>query len=537
MKFFNNLDKKTLLSLLIIGFLLIAIPLTLFVSRQRQEIRKKAAIPSGTATMRLDPASTSVNIGQTTSVAVKISSTSTPDNKGISGVRAVLSYTTTAVNPPFAQITTSDISGGLPSPWTFMKEVNVNGNTVTITLNGIYLSPGTEGFDISTEKTFATINLTAQNSGTITVNFNPSLSKIIAKSGFDVDILRTPTSPAGTYTVTAISTPTLTPTVTPTPSITVIPTPTATLTTTPTPTRIPTTTVTPTATTAPTSSPTPTSAVTLTPSPTLIPGTADYTITGPSGTVNTQTNFTVIVNINTGTTSVKEAQATLSYNPTKVWWVSTTKGTFFPTLANVNAHTTAGWTLGKLVKGTGTGPSGSGSLLIFTFKAVCAATSTIQIKANPLSPLINYVYKDIPTNVNIYNGGTDSLSITATGTGSCGLPPVPTPTATITPTPTRVPTPTPTRTPSVTPTPTPGPGIINLFTGINRVKLFQFIIQFFNQFFNRSNCPILSYKNNIWKPYVADYQSTAPALTELTNSSIFSLINCGHTVNITGSGQ
>jgi len=128
-------------------------------------------------------------------------------------------------------------------------------------------------------------------------------------------------------------------------------------------------------------------------------------------------------------------------------------------------------------------------------------------------------------------------------------PPTPTPTSLSTPTPTMIPTPTvtPTQTPTPTVTPTPTPVIsptitpppfqlLALTTGINRVKIFNFITQFFNQHFNRNDCPAVSRKDKMWKPYVADYNNITIAITEIAPFTDQSFIKCKHPVDITGGG-
>lgn len=226
-----TLDKQNLLLLIFIVFLLLTLPVALLVSRQRQDIRQRASSSSGTAIVQLNPGSGSnIAVGGTYPVTINVSATSTPENKGISGFRFVLSYSYPGATSPFQPVTIADIEEVFPdnaNKWNVLKEVSTDGKTVTI--NGIFNA--STGYDISTPKTFVRINFKPQNTGTVTVNFDASLSTILAKGGtLNTDILSTPTTPAGTYTVGGGSTPTPTTTgqPSPTPTATVIPTPTTT---------------------------------------------------------------------------------------------------------------------------------------------------------------------------------------------------------------------------------------------------------------------------------------------------------------------
>lgn len=194
-----------------------ALPLTLLLSRQRQEIRKKA-VGQGTAVMRLVPQTATTNTGvQTFPVEIKITAPQTTNNKGISGVDAVLSYTFTGGTPLLNLASgnpSSDIVRGLPDPWSYTyRQVEVSGNTMTLSISAVYMQGGTDGFDATTEQTFVTLNFHPQANGTVNLTFNNALTKIKEKATNN-DILQAPT--AGTYTVGGGSTPTPTTTVAPT---------------------------------------------------------------------------------------------------------------------------------------------------------------------------------------------------------------------------------------------------------------------------------------------------------------------------------
>lgn len=218
-----------------------ALPLTLLLSRQRQEIRKKA-VGQGTAVMRLVPQTATTNTGvQTFPVEIKITAPQTTNNKGISGVDAVLSYTFTGGTPLLNLASgnpSSDIVRGLPDPWSYTyRQVEVSGNTMTLSISAVYMQGGTDGFNAATEQTFVTLNFHPQVNGTVNLTFNNALTKIKEKATNN-DILQAPTG--GTYTVgggatatptptggvTGTPTPTSTPPVTPTPTGGITPTPT-----------------------------------------------------------------------------------------------------------------------------------------------------------------------------------------------------------------------------------------------------------------------------------------------------------------------
>lgn len=150
----------------------------------------------------------------------------------------------------------------------------------------------------------------------------------------------------------------------------------------------------------------------------------------------------------------------------------------------------------------------------------------------------------IPTStVTPQPSATPAVTVTPTRIPSATPTIQPTATPTRTPSPTITPTRTPTPIVTVTPTPVISPTItpppfrlLTLEIGMNRVKIFNFITQFFNQHFNHNDCPTVSHKDKIWKPYVADYNNITIAITEIAPFTDHSFIKCKHPVDITGWG-
>lgn len=201
-----------LLGFLFILVLIFTILATLRSLKEKQEIRKEAAVPAGVASFSLNPQTATVNVGQSFQVTIKFQSPSTPNNKGITGIRAVLSYSLSGENP--LVITADNIQGPLPLPWSyFNKEVNTTGETTTITINALYSAAGESGYtDFTSPKDFAVLNFTTQHQGTVNLSFDPSLSKILAKDPLNEDILNA-NLPTGTYTIGTVEvSPTPTPT-------------------------------------------------------------------------------------------------------------------------------------------------------------------------------------------------------------------------------------------------------------------------------------------------------------------------------------
>ena len=90
-----------------------------------------------------------------------------------------------------------------------------------------------------------------------------------------------------------------------------------------------------------------------------------------------------------------------------------------------------------------------------------------------------------------------------------------------------------------TPTPTSIPNQLKLFltAGINRVTMASFITQIFNQYFNKYYCPVFSYNDKQWKPYIAGYNIYPTLSPEITSFTGNYFVNCKHAMtNLTVGG-
>jgi hypothetical protein len=206
---------------------------------QPVELRKKAAVPGGTATLSLSPSTSNIAVGNPLPVTIRFQTPTTPENKGITGIKATLTYTFTGTNP--LTLTNADITGSLPSPWSYTtREVVTSGNTTTINVEAVFIQLTPDGYldAVTTPQTFAVLNFTAANPGSVNISFDNTKSEIRAKSG-NFDVLGLSSTDA-TYTITGSSNPTPTATANPTPTPTNNPNATATPTPTPTATAVPT---------------------------------------------------------------------------------------------------------------------------------------------------------------------------------------------------------------------------------------------------------------------------------------------------------
>lgn len=258
---------KIILGVLGLILVAVAIPVTIKLVQERQELRKKAAVEGGTAQFSLETTKDTLVVGEQLPVAIKIRTPTTPNDKGITGIKATLNYTFSGANP--LTLTQADIlttpPSGLPSPWSYVRrDVATSGNKTTVLIEAIFPQPAETGYleAVNSAQTFATLNFTGAAAGTVTLTFDTVKNEVRSKSG-NLDILGLGLL-SKTLTVTPIGgQPTPTPT----------PTPTGVLTPTPTPTGIPPApTATPTPTVAPTATPTPTAGgPTATPTPVLSP--------------------------------------------------------------------------------------------------------------------------------------------------------------------------------------------------------------------------------------------------------------------------
>lgn len=274
---------KTILAIIVILIVVVSIPVAVYLIRQRQEIREKAAVPTGQATVSLSPTSATYDVGQSFNVGVSFNTA----NIAISAVAVRLTYPYSGTTP---EITASNIqinpsllaTGSWSCP---VKTVNPASGTVQIDIACV--NTDIDGFTSSTDTQLASFAMVANQApatNPTTLRFDSNLSVITQKSDGQ-DVLLIPTS-TGSYTISGAA-PTPSPTPTPTTSAQ-SPTPTATptggvgggATATPTPTTgAGSGTVTPTPTKTPTPTPTggtgggvATATPTKTPTPTTVTG-------------------------------------------------------------------------------------------------------------------------------------------------------------------------------------------------------------------------------------------------------------------------
>lgn len=263
---------KTILGVLILFLLTAAIVSGVTLVKQRQELREKAAVPTGKATVILSPKTATHPVGESFSVQVKFNTS----NIAIAAIAIRLTYSFSG-RAPILQIENNQILIGdeiVSSPdWTCpIRTVTPQAGIVNVDIGCV--NTNIAGFSTTADTLLASFNLVASkipSPNPVLFQFDPTKTVITRKSDYQ-DILATPTS-TGTYTIIIPPSPTPKPTPTPTPKPTATPTPKPTATPTPSPTPTPTPTLTPTPT--PTPIPTPTS--TPTPTPTQAPQTANLT--------------------------------------------------------------------------------------------------------------------------------------------------------------------------------------------------------------------------------------------------------------------
>lgn len=236
---------KKILVVLIILLILVSIPLTVYLVKQRQEIRKKAAPAT---TLALSPANVTRNVGETFSLDLVV-------NTAENAISAAELYVIFDSNKLEGQ----SIMAGSFLPVVLVNG-NISGGLASITLGSQPNEPK-QGTGILATIAFKALALTEGTSTEVQFAANTQVAGI----GEQGNVL-TGTTPASITILAAEPTPTPTPT----PGPTVTPTPTPPPGTTPTPTPTPT----PGPTATPTPSPTPTSGVggqtTPTPTPTPI---------------------------------------------------------------------------------------------------------------------------------------------------------------------------------------------------------------------------------------------------------------------------
>lgn len=278
------MGKKLKTILAIVGLLVVisGIAATIVVIRQRQEIRKEAAVSEeegGIATINISPETAQLNINEVLPVELKLNT----QGVNISALAISLGYSFSESTPP---VGASAIQ--MHPPFTTencpQREVQIDNANKKLNIKILCAILTPEGYSNNSDTLIASFSLTAQKIpeiNPITLAFSPQ-DTIVTKKEEAKDVMLIPTS-QGTYTIigeetemvcelaftVGTVTPTPTATITPTATPTVTPTPTPTGTATPTPTGTTTPQPTPTATVTPTSTPTP--VATATPRPTATP--------------------------------------------------------------------------------------------------------------------------------------------------------------------------------------------------------------------------------------------------------------------------
>lgn len=267
------MSKKSILaSLLAIIILAGGIVAGVFLVRQQQELREKAAVPGGQARVSLFPTSGSFKVGDSLPVSVYFNTSGV----SISSIKLRLLYPFTGTSP---EISASDIeinqviekSGNWNCP---TKSVTTEGQNIAIDIACANISA--TGFSTNSDTLLATFDLTVNSipqTNPFSLRFDPSQSIITQKSNGQ-DILNIPNNETGVaiFTVSLPDGPTPIPTKVIAPTSTVRPTATPTAAKTPVPTKVP------------TATPTVVKTTTTTPSLTLTP-TATRKVT-PTSTAN-----------------------------------------------------------------------------------------------------------------------------------------------------------------------------------------------------------------------------------------------------------
>lgn len=220
---------RTILILLGLISLVLGTAIGIILVKKNQEIREKAATPTGTVRVFLSPETKTIQSGQTFDVNILL------DTAGnyISALTINLTYQYNSSEPPIKveniQINSDLIVNG---GWNFpIKSYEASDGLAEIRIGG--LNSSTAGYKTTGEETLATLTLKGYEAGAITLTFEPTTTKATNKSTGE-DILLTPSS-TGNYRVEA-SQPTSTATPSPTsavPNETHTPPPTSTSTNTP----------------------------------------------------------------------------------------------------------------------------------------------------------------------------------------------------------------------------------------------------------------------------------------------------------------
>lgn len=213
LNFSFKLTKKQTLDLLIFLGLLLVLPLTLLLVKQRQEIRKRAA-GSAEVDLRLDPSSGEKTQGESFGVEIKLLKLASREIK-ISGAEAVLEVDerliidSVSCGPSFDGLGVERVEN---QKITLMCTINIDTEPISLEKEPILM--GTVSFSVKEEASLGEARVTFSETR-VTEAGIPGQAPDVSTSGQD-----------GSYTI--VSSPTITPTPTPTAIVTPTQTPTPT---------------------------------------------------------------------------------------------------------------------------------------------------------------------------------------------------------------------------------------------------------------------------------------------------------------------
>lgn len=197
------MSKKTILiSLASLTLIVTGLAVGLNLVSQNQNIEKKAASPTGTATFKMTPASPTLWTGSTQTVSGVLN---LPEPILAYQIVAYLSYTT--ADPP-ALISATSVTTTEPALNCFTNTISLDSiakkYTLVIACGSPATTPPTTYTTNGIDKTMFTFNLQANTPGTLTLTIDPVNS--IVNSSIDAsDILAIPTG--GSFTVQNDTTP------------------------------------------------------------------------------------------------------------------------------------------------------------------------------------------------------------------------------------------------------------------------------------------------------------------------------------------
>jgi hypothetical protein len=143
-------------------------------------------------------------------------------------------------------------------------------------------------------------------------------------------------------------------------------------------------------------------------------GAGTLTVSPASGTLTTGSNVSVTLYANSGTDAVNAVQTSLTYDATKLQYVSMTEGTAFPTVAATSTGTAG--TI-RLARGTnvGTSVTGNNAIVTLTFKVLGSSGTTALTYDTDFSYLVR---------------ASDNVDVLGTATGASFTLKLPAPTVT-----------------------------------------------------------------------------------------------------------